>query len=263
MPTVALILAAGFGSRLRPLTDARPKCMVELAGKTVLARQLSVFQANKVDRVAIVLGHGAQSVDARTLNLEVFENPDYASTNMVESLMRARALFDGTNDVIVSYGDIVYERRVLSAVLADPHAISVAVDRRWRQLWQLRMEDPLSDAETMRFLPDGRIVELGKKPQSLDEIQGQYMGLFRIRAGVARSVMAFHDGLDRGRRYDGRDVPNMFMTSFIQALIDTGADVGAALVDGGWVEIDTIADLERYEGLARSGRLAGYYDDRN
>lgn len=263
MTAVALILAAGFGSRLRPLTDARPKCMVELAGKTVLARQLSVFQANKIDRVAIVLGHGVQSVDAHGLNLQLFENPDYASTNMVESLMRARALFNGESDVIVSYGDIVYERRVLSAVLENPHAISVAVDRRWRQLWQLRMEDPLSDAETMRFDADGRILELGRKPRSLDEIQGQYMGLLRIRADVASAVTAFHDGLDRGRRYDGRDVPNMFMTSFIQALIDAGFDVGAALVDGGWVEIDTLADLERYDGLARVGRLAEYYDDRN
>lgn len=263
MTTVALILAAGFGSRLRPLTDARPKCMVELAGRTVLARQLDVFRAYKVDRVAIVLGHGADSVDAKGVGLQVFKNPDYSLTNMVESMMRARDLFDGASDVIISYGDIVYERRVLSAVLADTHAISVAVDRRWRQLWQLRMEDPLNDAETMRFGSDGRISELGKRPRSLDEIQGQYMGLFRIRAEVARTVTAFHDGLDRSKRYDGRDVPNMFMTSFIQAMIDAGFDIGAALVDGGWVEIDTIADLERYDGLAASGRLAEYYDDRN
>jgi choline kinase len=237
--------------------------MVELAGKTVLARQIEVFRACNIDRTAIVLGHGAQSVDAKRFDLKVFTNAEYTSTNMVESMMRARDLFNGASDIILSYGDIVYERRVLEAVLNDPHAISVAVDRRWRRLWQLRMEDPLSDAETMRLGPDGRIIELGKKPRSLDEIQGQYMGLFRVRANAAPMVVAFHDGLDRSKQYDGRDVPNMFMTSFIQAMIDGGLDIGAALVDGGWLEIDTIADLDRYDGLAATGRLAEYYDDRN
>jgi len=258
----AVILAAGFGARLRPITDTRPKCMVSLAGRSLLDRQLEVFRDNGVDDVSIVLGHAPESVDPAVYPLRRFMNEEYRSTNMVASLMHACALFDGTKDILVSYGDIVYERRVLKSVLGNRHEISVAVDRRWRALWELRMDDPLSDAETMRIASNGRIEELGKKPRSYDDVQGQYIGLFRVAARVAPKVVDFYDRLPPDGPYDGRDRSNMFMTSFIQALIDAGFDVGAAFVDGGWLEIDQLADLERYEGLAAKGKLNGYYDDR-
>ncbi|MBR1214328.1 phosphocholine cytidylyltransferase family protein [Bradyrhizobium sp. JYMT SZCCT0180] len=260
--TSAVILAAGFGARLRPITDTRPKCMVSLAGRSLLDRQLEVFRDCGIDDVSIVLGHAPESVDPAVYPLRRFMNEEYRSTNMVASLMRASALFDGTRDVLVSYGDIVYERRVLESVLANRHEISVAVDRRWRDLWELRMDDPLSDAETMRIASNGRIEELGKKPKSYDDVQGQYIGLFRVAARVAPKVVEFHHRLPPEGPYDGRDRSNMFMTSFIQALIDAGFDVGAAFIDGGWLEIDQLADLERYEGLAGKGTLSGYYDDR-
>ncbi|HKR43081.1 MAG TPA: phosphocholine cytidylyltransferase family protein [Paraburkholderia sp.] len=260
--TAAVILAAGFGARLRPITDARPKCMVSLAGRSLLDRQVGVLKASGIDDISIVLGHAPQSVDPMVYPLRRFMNEEYRSTNMVTSLMRASALFDGTRDVLVSYGDIVYERRVLESVLANRHEISVAVDRRWRDLWELRMDDPLSDAETMRIASNGRIEELGKKPKSYDDVQGQYIGLFRVAAKVAPKVVDLYDRLPPNGLYDGRDRSNMFMTSFIQALIDADFDVAAAFIDGGWLEIDQLADLERYECLANSGKLSAYYDDR-
>lgn len=260
--TAAIILAAGFGARLRPLTDNLPKCMVSLQGTPLLDRQLQAFEAAGINDVSIVLGHAPESVDPQEYPLRRFMNEAYRSTNMVTSLMTARELFDGGRDVLVSYGDIVYEKRVLQSVLSSRHDISVAVDRQWRRLWSLRMEDPLSDAETMRVASSGRIQELGKKPKSYADIEGQYIGLFRVAAATASKIVEFYDHLDLAGPYDGRDRANMFMTSFIQALIDTGFDVGAAFIDGGWLEIDQIADLENYERLAADGALSGYYDER-
>jgi choline kinase len=234
--------------------------MVTLAGQTLLERQLATMRAVGITDITVVVGHGAASV--QNGQVTKIENGAYASTNMVESLMCARSLLDGSSDVLVSYGDIVYEARALRSVLDSHHAISVAVDRQWKKLWDLRTEDPLADAETMRLRPDGRIAELGKKPRSLAEIEGQYLGLFRIGADVARNVRDAHAALDRQRLYDGRDLPRMFMTSFLQELIDRQFDVGAAFIDGGWLEVDTISDLEKYESLAAEGRLRDYYDDR-
>lgn len=254
----AILLAAGQGTRLRPHTLGRPKAMVELAGTPLIERQCRVLEkAGITDRV-IVAGYRADRF-AGGLG-RVLVNPEFETTNMVASLMTARPEMDGGDDILVCYGDIVYEPRVLESVLDGHGEIAVAVDRQWRRLWSLRMADPLKDAETMRLDADGRIRELGRKPCSYDEVEGQYIGLFRIRAGALARLLAFHDGLDRAARYDGKAFGNMYATSFLQALIDADWDVRAAFIDNGWLEVDTVEDLALYERLHGTGELRAYCD---
>jgi L-glutamine-phosphate cytidylyltransferase len=251
--TKAVILAAGFGSRLMPLTSDRPKGMVTLRGLPMLVRQIAVLRAGGVEDIAIVGGYRAECLD--TLGLPVFVNPAYDSTNMVESLMRARALFDGKDDVIMAYGDIVYEPHVLLALLQAQGEVVVTADLGWKRLWSARMEDYASDVESFRLRADGSLAELGKRPGSLAEVEAQYIGLVRFPAACHASLLAFYDGLDRAVRYDGQPFPKMYMTSFIQQLIDRGWNV-RHLIENGWLEVDTVEDLQRYEALATTGHLA-------
>jgi choline kinase len=256
----AVILAAGFGSRLRPLTDHHPKCLTPLFGRTLLDRQLSVLRQAGVDDLTIVAGHMAEAL--RLPGLSHVVNADYARTNMVSSLFCARHLFDGSRDLLIVYGDIVFEPKVLAALTASAHDVAVVVDRGWRALWSMRMEDPLADASTMRIGKGGRILELGLRPTSLDEIEGQYIGLIRIAAGAQARVTAFHDGLHGADSYQGKDKANMYMTTFIQLMIDAGFDVGAAFTDHGWLEVDSLGDLEAYEQAHKAGTLGALYDAR-
>jgi choline kinase len=251
--TRAVILAAGFGSRLMPLTSDRPKGMVPLLGMPMLARQVAVLRAQGITDISIVGGYLAQRLE--TLGLPVMSNPAYETTNMVESLMCARALMDGTQDLIMAYGDIVYEPGVLEALLRERGDVVVTADRGWRRLWSTRMEDYASDVETFRLLEDGGVAELGKRPTSLDEVEAQYIGLVRFPAASHARLLAFYDGLDRQGSYDGQPFPKMYMTSFIQQLIDAGWNVRPALIDNGWLEVDTLDDLHRYEVLAAAGNL--------
>lgn len=258
--TRAIILAAGTGSRLRPLTDTRPKCLVSLLGRPLLDRQLEVLQGAGVNDLTVVAGYKEEAIVRNSLKKVV--NPDYERSNMVSSLLAARDLFDGTSDILVCYGDIVYEPRVLQAVMSGSHAISVAIDRGWFDLWKVRMEDPLADAETLKIAPDGRIAELGRKPKSISDIQGQYIGLFKISRAVQREILSIYDALDPDGPYDGRNRANMFMTSFIQLLIDRGIDVGPAWIGHGWLEVDSVEDLKAYEALHARGALEILYDAR-
>lgn len=237
----AIILAAGQGTRLRPLTDDKPKCLVELAGKPLLEHQLVTLRAGGVDDIHIVGGYRAEKLQRPDITLHI--NERYAETNMVSTLFAAEAVMTGESDLIVSYGDIVYERRVLAALQAVDAPIALAVDRKWRRYWAARMPDPLSDAETLKLTDSDRVAELGKKPQRYDEIQGQYTGLIRIRADQVTSLPEVWRTMDRDAIYDGKTRDKMYMTSFIQHLIDSGWEVRAAFIDNGWAEVDCEADI--------------------
>lgn len=117
------------------------------------------------------------------------------------------------------------------------------------------MDDYTSDVETFRLRDDGAVAELGKRPRSLDVVQAQYIGLVRFPASQHARLLAFYDGLDRNAQYDGQPFTKMYMTSFIQQLIDAGWNVRPALIDNGWLEVDTLDDLRRYHEMARLGTL--------
>jgi choline kinase len=234
----AVILAAGRGTRLGDLAADRPKLMVELAGRTLLAHQRAALAAAGVDDVHLVLGHGADLVRGHpdSDGLVVWRNPAYATTNMVATLLHATGPLDGTTDLIVCYGDIVYEPRLVRAIIEVRADIAVAVDLGWRAYWEARMEDPLDDAETLRMGDDGRLLELGARPKNLEDIEAQYLGLFRVRAA---SVPDFRAAAARLVAAD----PGAFMTTLLQQVIDRGWDVRAAGITNGWLEIDRPSDL--------------------
>lgn len=121
MALTAIILAAGRGSRLHPYTDACPKCLTELGDATLLDRQLVTLRECGVKDIVIATGYLAPMLEGP--GIVCVNNPLWAETNMVESLFCAEGEF--TDDIIVSYSDIVYERRVLQALLDSTADISV------------------------------------------------------------------------------------------------------------------------------------------
>jgi len=236
----AIILAAGRGIRLAPLTDQKPKCMVEYKGKPIIDYTLETLRACGVSDIVIVKGYRAVALQRANVRFAV--NPNYANTNMVETLF---CVEDELNtDVIVSYGDIIYESQVLEKLLEYRGDFGVVVDHGWLELWQSRMENPLADVESMKINANGQIIELGKKPESLAEVQGQYIGLFKISAAVLPIVKDFYHKLDRRKSYDGRAFEQMYMTSFLQLIIDDLMPIDAIAINRGWLEIDCPKDLE-------------------
>ena len=252
----AIILAAGQGTRLRPYTNDRPKCMVPLAGKPMLHRQLDVLREQGVGDITLVGGYKAEKLQAS--GVSVVTNPRYDQTNMVATLFCAEDAMVTGEDLLISYGDIVFEPSVLRAVLDCEAEIGLGADREWRRLWETRMDDPLSDAETFKMSDGYRVIELGKKPESYADVQAQYMGLIRVRGDRVSHFIDAYKSMDRAAIYDGKDFDNMYMTSFIQYLIDADWDVRACLVDNGWLEVDTADELAIYEQMAESGSLDSY-----
>jgi choline kinase len=254
-----IILAAGQGTRLRPYTDNMPKCMVNVGGKSLLFRQLDTMQNCKIsfDDIALV---GGYKIDAfNQLKIKVFKNPQYDSTNMVSTLFCAREFISPGEDLIISYGDIIYEEEVLNSLLECEDPICISADKKWERLWRLRMDNPLSDAETFIMDKNFFIQELGKKPESYDQVQAQYIGLIKIRGDQIEKFIDIYDAMDKGAQYDNKDYENMYMTSFIQHFIDIGWNVKACLIENGWLEVDTVEDLEIYNPMFDDGSISEYF----
>lgn len=245
-----MILAAGRGSRLHPLTANCPKCLTELDGMTLMERQLRTLRDAGVIDIVIVTGFRAEMLDLPGTRRA--HNERWETTNMVESLFSAEAEFG--DDLIVSYGDIVYEPRVLDALLQSRHDISVVVDRQWRAYWELRFEDPLSDAESLRMDDEGRITDIGNRVADIEDVQAQYMGLMRFQGAGVGTLKESHAGLGRSERpwMADRPVAQAYMTDLLMELILTGNDVHAVPVDGGWLEIDTASDYKLAQDLVAS-----------
>jgi len=242
-----LILAAGRGSRLGPLCEQRPKCLVELAGRPLLERQIEALHRGGVERIGIVRGYCAERLEGRAPTL--FDNPRWAQTNMVMSLATA-AEWLRAGPVIVSYGDIFFPAELVSTLAEAPGELVISYDRAWRSLWVRRFVDPLSDAETFRIDADGHLVEIGGRARHIEEIQGQYMGLLKFTPAAWTVIEALLASLDPQAR------DRLDMTALLRRLLaDKRLTIATVATEGGWGEIDSPSDLKLYEEMLRGGEL--------
>lgn len=260
--TAILVLAAGRGSRLAPYSDDRPKCLLEFAGKSLLAWQLAALAEVGLEDVSIVTGYRREAF--APYGLRTYDNPRWNSTNMVHSLLCARPLLETAPDLLVCYGDVIYQPDVAARLLAEPAEIAVAVNTRWRSLWTRRFQDPSLDAESMELAADGRILDLGRPLHSSELPQAQYAGLLRLNRRGLDHLLRLHDRVEQviGQAADpppwlmGRTLHECYLTDFLRGLIDSGAEVKGVPFPGGWLEFDTGADLELYTAMHRSHELA-------
>ncbi|MDR1487490.1 MAG: phosphocholine cytidylyltransferase family protein [Deltaproteobacteria bacterium] len=248
----AVILAAGRGSRLGPHCADIPKCLVELAGKPLLLWQLEALAKAGINDVIVVAGYKSEKIhdflSASSVKFNVVENDRWFETNMLSSLLCASKLAS-EDDAIVSYSDIVYPSRHIEKLMKNRHSIAITYDVDWYKLWSLRNnQNPLADAETFRQ-KDGELLEIGGKPENLDQAQGQYMGLIKLTVSGWRTWLT--GCADLGERVDKTD-----MTSFISRLLKENHSVGATSVEGAWCEVDTDKDLELYEKALLDGRFS-------
>ncbi len=254
----AVILAAGRGRRLHAYTERAPKCLAELGGMTLIGRQLANLRGAGITDIVIATGYRGEMLELP--GTRRVHNPRWETTNMVETLFQAEAEFG--DDVVVSYGDIAYEPRVLSALLESAHEVSVVVDRNWRAYWEHRFADPLEDAESLAMNGAGCITDIGNPVSDIETIEAQYIGLMRFRGAGVEALKAARAHLATVSRpwMEKRTLANAYMTDVLMEMILMGCDVHAAPVEGGWLEIDTVEDYETAAAMIADGTITRFFD---
>lgn len=238
---ISIILAAGEGTRLLPYTKNTPKSLVEINNTSMLEEQLKLFKLFKI-KSYIVGGYLSDKLKNFTNN--IFINKDFSVTNMVYTLFKARAVFN--DDIIISYGDILFTRNILNDIINSNDNIVVASDMNWRSYWSKRIDNPIDDLETFKT-SENKILDLGGKAKSIEEIQGQFIGLLKISKNFLNDFIKTYDDCIKKKYINNKPFKKAFMTDFIQELINRNFEVNFIKMYDPWIEIDTVDDLKSNE----------------
>ena len=237
---IFIILAAGKGSRLYPLTKKKPKCLVKYKGKSILDHQLENCKKLKIQKIFLVCGYKSNKIKKK--NIIKIKNKEYKTTNMLYSLFKLKKLFDGNNDLIISYGDIIYKNGVLKKLINSKEQLSTVIDTDWYSYWKLRMENPLDDAESLKLSKKYYITDIGKKVKNLKDIKGQYIGLTKISKNITKEILKVW--VDINKRNKANKINNLYITDFLRILIKRKFKIKAIPVKRGWLEFDEPSDLK-------------------
>jgi choline kinase len=237
-----IILAAGEGTRLRPETNSIPKGMVKLFDKSLLEMQIDIFKKCGIDDISIVTGYLAEQINFPSLNY--FKNQNFSSTAGIESLFCAKEKLQDVT--IITYSDLVFEKRIIDQVNNFKGDIGIAVDLDWEKKYENRDQHPKSEADNVLFDEKGNILELRKNIQKPNSVIGEFSGIVKLSK---KGSKIFLDKLSElyeshtGKFHNSPSLEKGIIPDMFQELIDSGINVEPILISGKWCEIDTPQDL--------------------
>ncbi len=161
----ALILAAGLGSRLWPVTETLPKCLLDVGGCSILDIQLRALDTVGVTDVVVVTGHVAWRLEGQNpARFRCVHNPFFAVSNQAASTWAAREELN--SDSFLLLGDVVFSPQVLEDLLraSGPHRLAISRHGGYND-----QTDKVIDL-------NGRVQRLGKKRVACEEATGEFIG---------------------------------------------------------------------------------------
>ena len=235
-----VILAAGQGKRLLPLTTEVPKALLDIGGKTLIERQVEAFAACGIKDFTVIVGYAAQRMEealakiaARlAVSIATVFNPFYAVADNLASCWMARDAMTG--DFIQVNGDNVFRSDLVEKLLAAPSApLSVAINL--KQAY---------DSDDMKVILDqGRLTEIGKT-LPVDTVDAEAIGfyVFRENGGAA-----YVNILEKAMR-DPQALKQWFPSAI--GSLAKKIDVRTIPIDGlKWCEVDFPVDLQQARQL--------------
>jgi len=240
-PQKAIILSAGQGSRLLPHTQDRPKCLLDLAGRTMLGWQLQGLASAGVGEAVIVTGFRSELMDEALpaltppgMRVRALFNPFYKVADNLASCWMVRGELAGP--ALILNGDTLFEPEIARRLLAAPAAdITVTIDRK-----------PRYDEDDMKVVTEGeKLLAIGKR-LDMSTVTGESIGFLRFST---RGAAAFVAEIERTMRT--LEGTGLWYLSAIHRLSAAGTDVRVCSIEGlEWAELDFPQDLERCRELA-------------
>lgn len=230
----AIILAAGIASRLRPLTNNTPKCLLTVGEKTLLGRTIDALISNGINDLVIVTGYLHEMIEEfvsanyPAVNVEFIYNEKYASTNNIYSLWLTRQSVKG-EEVLLLDSDILFDPQIIRALTQYAHPNCLA----------LNVHELGEEEIKIIATPEKRIVEISKTC-SITEAIGESIGIERMSGEFNDQLMAEIDFMIRNE-----GLSNVFYEAAFENIIRKGAAIYAVDTTSLFsMELDTVADFE-------------------
>ena len=255
----AIIAAAGFEKHLLPLIEDKPKCLLDIKGKTILERQIAALNECNIKDIALIRGY---KKDAITLpNIRYYDNDRYEDTGELFSIFCAEREMKGRT--IVLYGDIIFDNTILEKLLKSPADIALIVDLAWYDQQQRHLQpshinpdlvalaEPPGKSYLSRFvMPEGehRIVGIGQHLPH-DQAHGEFIGMAMFsEKGIAALKDAYRASMGKYAASGFHEAGTFMKASFtdlVQELIDLGHRVEAVPIFKGWMEVDSFEEYQK------------------
>lgn len=230
----AIILSAGKGSRLYPMTNDLPKCLLPIGETTVLGHQLDVLNDNGIEKVVVVTGFRAPLVEKEirnhdnNMNVTTVYNPFYQVSDNLASCWMAKDLMD--ENMLLINGDTLFTPELLRQVLdSETHDIQITIDKKAKYDW-----------DDMKVTLDGdRLLAIGKDLKA-SRTHGESIGMLRF---IGEGVFKFRSVLDDLIRTS--DGTGAWFLSAINEIAKNDFEVKTFSIEGSrWAELDTIDDYK-------------------
>ncbi len=240
----AIILASTGSGELGALNEGRPRCLVEVKGRSILDHQIDAFRANGIDDITVVIH--PNDGDLQRTGVRIVRSSLEPELDPFLGLFNAGHRLTG--EVIVSYGHIVFGPETVAGLRHDHACASLAVDRGWRDVYTGRTEHPIEQAELCETTPGELVLRVGRG-LGIHQALGEFIGLVRFSSSLTARLWALYlralaNGLDHPYG-DAASLREARLTDIINAAIDRDVLMRAIPIRGGWREIDTVQDLER------------------
>mgnify|MGYP002632316615 CR=1 FL=1 len=230
----AVILAAGVGSRIRPLTDNCPKSLLKVGGQTILEMMISHIRDCGITDAVFVLGYLQEQIKEYVthnfpeLNVHFITNEQYATTNTGFSLMLAKDLVAGSSFIKFD-ADVVFDKAILSQLIDCEYDNALCIDKNIQL-----------DAEEIKvIIKDQNRVVKASKTVSPQEAIGESIGIEKICAGTAIQLF---DELETMMQ-DSQNYQEYYEAAY-ERLIERDVPFYALDISGlKWIEIDTKDDF--------------------
>ena len=241
----AIFIAAGRGSRLGSLTEDLPKPLVDINGKSIIERQIELLRKKNIDDIIIVTGYKKEKFEFK--NVKYIFNPNFLIDEQAGSLMSARQKFSG--DVLIMFGDILFDEHILQQVLDSSGDISIAIDKDWEKSYQERNDNPIDKADKV-LLKNEKIIKISAKQIDLqqNEDTGEVLGIMKLSSNGSKILIEHYERLEKnhtGNFHDAESFKKAKFVDILQELLSLGIEINPVPINGNWCEIDTFDDLVR------------------
>jgi len=236
----SIILAASRGNELHELTHDKPKAMISIGGKTLLARLMEGLKKAGINKSTVIAGYKAEAINLH--GIEKCINDDYENGDELKTLACAQDSFN--DDMLILYSDLLFREYILRDLIETDGEIVIIVDS--------AIDNPnisgspdyaycSQDDDRSPFMQNVTLTQVSSSPDESDKKpSGYWIGMMRVRKQGRKWLETAIEELKSSSNFNALTLPDL-----LNHLIEQGKPINVHYIDGHWLDVNSLDDIDR------------------